>query len=286
MSNPGVSLPDIFKNKKGRITAAIISNANLGEILSDTASYIPTDSSALIDTAFANFYTAQAGSDFDAIQAYENQLLVLDTANWYLKGTSPENACWSAAKLLLNAIPTTNTQAVNYRFVQGVYLKVTNPTDTTGIDSTTLASLFNLAWQCPYVAGDAVYAARSLCAQFADSLIYDDLQLCQPDTGHSGRMFRVAQPQDTAANQKLPEFVKVYPNPAKQLINLAFNAKTAGIVNFELFDALGAKIMETTLSNGDTYAQYSTANISNGIYYWRLRDAERIIKTGKLVILK
>ena len=44
--------------------------------------------------------------------------------------------------------------------------------------------------------------------------------------------------------------------------------------------------MQAKLSGGEKFAQYSTINLGNGIYYWRLRDAERTIKNGKLAIMK
>jgi hypothetical protein len=70
------------------------------------------------------------------------------------------------------------------------------------------------------------------------------------------------------------------------LLNLAFSAQTNGPVQFELIGQLGQTVMLENLSEGQTFAQYSTANLANGVYYWRLRDSERTIKSGKLVIMK
>lgn len=150
-----------------------------------------------------------------------------------------------------------------------------------------MVTLLNLAWQCPYLGGDAVYAARAICTQFADSLFFDDLLLCQPDTGHSERMMRVNQPQDSSTTQTiLNEFAVVYPNPAKSLINLACQVKATGTLYFGLLDELGRPLLNSNLSSTQTSAQYSTENLSSGLYYWRLKDSARTIKTGKVVIIK
>ena len=98
-------------------------------------------------------------------------------------------------------------------------------------------------------------------------------------------MLWVAGKSDTAQNAA-PDFVKLFPNPAKQIVNLAFQAKTVGTVRFELFNDLSEKVIDAELSDGETMAQYSTANFTNGVYFWRLRDVDRTIKTGKLAIMK
>ena len=92
--------------------------------------------------------------------------------------------------------------------------------------------------------------------------------------------------EDQRVDSITTEFVKLYPNPAKQLVNLAYYIKTTGAVNFEVFDQLGEPVIQAKLSGGGNFAQYSTLNLSNGIYYWRLTDTERTIKTGKLAIMK
>jgi hypothetical protein len=74
--------------------------------------------------------------------------------------------------------------------------------------------------------------------------------------------------------------------PAKQLVNLAFNVQSASMIHFEVFDALGERLIASELNGGEVFVQYSTASLTNGVYYWRLRNTERTIKSGKLVIMK
>jgi hypothetical protein len=144
-----------------------------------------------------------------------------------------------------------------------------------------------LAVQCPYVAGDAVYMARSLYAQVDNTISFNDLVICDPATIGSERMLTVTPPVDTTKTAVTPiEFVNLYPNPAKQIINLAFYAQTEGQVVFEILDQLGEPVMSANLGKGQTSAQYSITNLSNAIYYWRLKDAQRTIKVGKIAIMK
>jgi hypothetical protein len=83
-----------------------------------------------------------------------------------------------------------------------------------------------------------------------------------------------------------PEFVHLYPNPAKQVINLNFYAQTDGTVEFVLYNQLGQPVIRQRLGNGQTFAQFSTGNLSNGLYHWILNDSNRTIKTGTVAIMK
>ena len=44
--------------------------------------------------------------------------------------------------------------------------------------------------------------------------------------------------------------------------------------------------MHANLADGENFAQYSISNLANGIYHWRLKDSDRVIKSGKLAIMK
>jgi len=80
--------------------------------------------------------------------------------------------------------------------------------------------------------------------------------------------------------------IRVYPNPAKQIINLAYYVNTTGSVEFDLMDALGETVMQAQLGGTQNFAQFSTGSLSNGLYYWVLKTGERTIKTGKVAIMK
>jgi hypothetical protein len=152
---------------------------------------------------------------------------------------------------------------------------------------------WNIALQCPWVAGDAVYPARALYGRYADSIIFfDDLVLCAIDTdtvssgGGTLRELLAASPpkQDTTSSSL--EYVQVFPNPAKNLLNLAYYAQTRGAVYFEMRDALGQVMLMQPLANGQTSGQFATRGLSDGLYYWRLTDSARTVKAGKVVIMQ
>ena len=192
----------------------------------------------------------------------------------------------SYAEYLSSNIPTGNVQAANYTAMSNIYLQIA----TSGLDTFTngqLDTIVGLAVQCPYIAGDAVYMARSLYAEIDNSVFFNDLVICQPSSHGFERSLMVSPPLDTASPQITPlEFVHLYPNPAKQIINLNFYAQTTGEVTLEIMDQLGDIVLSAKLGNGQTTAQYSISSLSNAIYYWRLRDSQRTIKVGKIAVMK
>jgi len=169
------------------------------------------------------------------------------------------------------------------------------PGDT--LDIASINTLDSIAILCPYMGGDAVYYARALLAQYADTLFFDDVQLCPIDssdtTSHDEERAKRANNGTQTDTTSRPitstnlgiEFAKVYPNPAKQIINLVFSSNTTGSVEFDLIDQLGETVMRELLGS-QTFTQFSTGSLSNGLYYWVLKDGGRIIKTGKVAIIK
>ena len=78
---------------------------------------------------------------------------------------------------------------------------------------------------------------------------------------------------------------RIYPNPAHQTINLTYTYNTSP-VEFDLIDNIGQAVIKQILGNSQNFAQFSTATLSNGLYYWQLKDSEHTIKTGKVAVVK
>jgi hypothetical protein len=79
--------------------------------------------------------------------------------------------------------------------------------------------------------------------------------------------------------------LKVYPNPAndKLTINLPFSRKQKATV--DLYDLTGKLIRSNTLKESEDELEISTANLSEGIYIYKLNVNGAYIKSGKLSIL-
>ncbi len=74
------------------------------------------------------------------------------------------------------------------------------------------------------------------------------------------------------------EKLKVYPNPFSNQIT--FNTSTNEEATVFIYDFLGQQILKQTFSNSTTV---NTEQLANGIYFYELKNADRIITTGKVI---
>ena len=132
-----------------------------------------------------------------------------------------------------------------------------------------------------------MYNARALYAMYDNSVFFDDFVICELAVGNGEeRSLKISQPDTAKSLVKAEEYVKLYPNPAKEVLNLSFYAQTTGIVEFVLLDELGEPVIQKNLGTGQTFAQYSTGSLSSALYIWQLKDSEHIIQSGKVAITK
>ena len=75
------------------------------------------------------------------------------------------------------------------------------------------------------------------------------------------------------------------PNPAVAVTHIPYSMPVAGKVSFEITTTDGKVVYTTTeeAERGDNYLDISTANLSNGVYYYTLRYKD-IVLTKKMVV--
>ena len=79
-----------------------------------------------------------------------------------------------------------------------------------------------------------------------------------------------------------------YPNPFNPSTNISFSLPSESIVSLKVFDTIGrevATIVSEELPAGSYPRQWNAANMSSGIYYYRLH-AGSFVETKKLLFLK
>ena len=139
--------------------------------------------------------------------------------------------------------------------------------------------LTNVAQQCPYQYGPAVYHARAYLKACGDSTIYQNAcEIVAPASSGS----RLTNTHENAIEQ-LP--VSVYPNPAKDEVIISIPAENLGNYKVELISLLG----KTTLSEkfNDKLHSLSLNGIEGGIYICRVTDENgTVLFNNKLVIIK
>jgi hypothetical protein len=79
-----------------------------------------------------------------------------------------------------------------------------------------------------------------------------------------------------------------YPNPFNPSTIISFTLPTRSFVALKIFDLLGrevATLVSEEMSAGSYSKQWNAANMSSGIYFYRLQAGE-VTETKKLVLVK
>ncbi len=78
----------------------------------------------------------------------------------------------------------------------------------------------------------------------------------------------------------------IYPNPANDKVNIAFNHNTSGKVQIELLDMMGAvvaKIDEKNMGSGKQNIEWNTSRIADGIYVLRVVSGNEILSQPLII---
>lgn len=174
---------------------------------------------------------------------------------------------YNAAINLNLSINGQNTIENNRIAVNHIYLnKVINNQFFGTADSLTLV---NIALQSPLTGGDAVFSARVMLG--IDPIISNMDYVTTP--GHNA-MF------DENST------IKVYPNPANEVLYIETDKETEGMLTVEIFNTTANLIYSKNINAGDKYQTIDISNIRKGIYYIRISNKDAQLYNQKLVIIK
>ncbi len=148
------------------------------------------------------------------------------------------------------------------------------------LTSSELTIVRQLAAKCPYYDGIAVYQARFILDAIGEKIILNPCEISTPtitigSTNKSGG-------NGISSRLNINPF-NLYPNPAKNMLNLDYSVGQNEQASFELIDVLGKMQLKTQLKNTNMH-QINLNNLQEGIYSYRLIKNDTITQSGKLII--
>lgn len=196
---------------------------------------------------------------------------------------STGNVNLSTASMLNTSITPTNIIEENYRTVQEIYMFViANNIDS--LSETQKLTLQDVAWQCPFTGGNAVYGARVILS-LIDTTLY--VNNCEYDNKTGAKMMHqvtdISQEGFTGLSEKAEEFV-VYPNPVVDELFIDYNISSD--CRFEIYDILGKKLQTNILKSSENKFIVSMKSYNQGIYFYKLIRNNNLLKTDKITIIK
>ncbi len=160
-----------------------------------------------------------------------------------------------------------------------------NPYDTVyelcnGVENVIYPSQFSiydtLLWYKNLIDADPFFIGDSLIEKFYENRIFYIANLKDSCISLSRGKITI-KVKDCLVN------FSIYPNPAKNSVNLEYSVGEDEQVNFELIDVLGRFQLKTQL-NASNLHQINLDKFSAGIYFYRLIKNDTITQSGKLII--
>lgn len=211
-----------------------------------------------------------------------DSVLVDDATAW--------DATWTEAYNRNEAILSGEVFETNERFINQLYLLyLAYGLDT--LDSIQVDAVRLLAESCPYLAGDAVYKARTLYSMFVPNLQYDDLVICN----NLGVYKNGTSVLDDINNQLSNHYagiqtsaythdIKLYPNPANTTVTVSYNLLENETATLKLYNIIGNEVREVKLHWRNNNVSFAVSDLVTGVYIYKYEISGRVISTGKLII--
>jgi predicted secreted protein len=97
--------------------------------------------------------------------------------------------------------------------------------------------------------------------------------------------FKVGTPIATKETQNDINF-SIFPNPSNGQLTLQYKSEnTEGIV-WELYNSVGILIYQKTIQSTNNQENINIGYLLDGMYFWHLKSKEKILQSGKLLLIK
>ena len=90
--------------------------------------------------------------------------------------------------------------------------------------------------------------------------------------------FPLIEDVTASVNDFLASNLRVYPNPAQDVINI--ESKTIKLSSVDMYNVLGAKVMSSEMLNN----RINVSNLTKGVYFMKINAEEGGSATKKIVI--
>jgi hypothetical protein len=268
---------------------------DMGEVMDERVLY----AQLVHDTTARNSYPVLNQFYLDRQQSTMAKLVTIDQLLQKLTDTSVVQNPFEFTSVLnevkqLNAtVASAELYDLNERTINGIFIKEMEY----GIDSISQAEnewISTLAWECPYVAGNAVFKARMLYMRINPWAHFNDLSICNAvgvyknGTGlfdeENAEMDNTAQQHGLQVIYAVEKnSIKLYPNPATDQVNVSYNVNPYDKSVLELLDIQGRHIQTIHLPANNNKVSFSIAEWSNAVYTYRFVVNGIIKENGKLI---
>ncbi|MBK8846938.1 MAG: T9SS type A sorting domain-containing protein [Bacteroidetes bacterium] len=224
------------------------------------------DSSVII----AQFYNSNKNNPvgiFNEVSDLINQMV----------GSNNPDEYFTQAQLLNESVVSNFIFEENTKQVNSILNNHRGRINFENLDLSEKAILENIAWQCAFKGGKAVFQARAIVWSYNASTIFNDDVLC-----NDGQYFRQISNEEFIEELAL----SLSPNPSSESITIFYNSPNLVNPQFEFFDCFGKKVMSGSLELNTFRKQVDISYLNNGVYTIIIYEGNRHIKSLKLTKIK
>jgi hypothetical protein len=157
-----------------------------------------------------------------------------------------------------------NLMEANSEFVNRIYINYDG--DTIAYNNDDKQTLQSVAYQYPWIGGDAVYRARAIL-----NMDFDDTQV----------PYRYSDKSISNLSKLM-----VYPNPAKNAITVYYPIQDGENVTVEIYDPLGREVKKMDLTHDMITHSIPINTLISGLYSVRLNSNLGAHLSTKLTVIK
>lgn len=136
------------------------------------------------------------------------------------------------------------------------------------------ATISNIAYQCPYTGGVAVYRARALQYALTDENSYDDVATCNAQN--------IAWRHSNVGKKDLVQ-LSLFPNPAEDKVSSLLNKTLESAISIAIYNTLGQKVAEIAIPANTLKVNFEVETWGAGIYYYQTLINQQFYE-GKFIV--
>ncbi|MFM2386910.1 MAG: hypothetical protein RL660_1667 [Bacteroidota bacterium] len=232
-----------------------------------------------------NFYLARNGDVLEQLTYIDEQIAMLTDSIFTMDSTQYDSLLTVLA-VMNEELDSDEQFVIEEQWVNALILQ--KMSGELSLNTAQYNNLILLATTCPYLAGNAVYKARDLLANYVPSMSYNDRVLCNTQGVYrlaaEGNSATIQAQLDalTLAGTAIP--ILVYPNPATTSVHIAAKLKATERYQLQITDATSKRVLQQELRSDVTVNNIDVTSLQSGMYFIRVTCNTGFIFSTKLLI--
>jgi hypothetical protein len=231
-----------------------------------------SDNQAMLNSKplYQDFYESKEQTSIGDIKRFEEALLTLEDSVLVTDSTSLATQVDYVASIN-SQIQADSEYEQNRKWVNELHLRTIAQGNVT-FTNTQKQQLFDLANQCPFAGGDAVFIARTLYNLIDHNAYFNDEEICAN---------LVAFKKEQKVKKTVADLsVSISPNPASEIVDITIKNSLEDLI-ITIYNTAGQLLGSASINN---YVELNVSDFPNGVYLVKFSNGADILHQQRLII--